>query len=137
MSSVKLEKLSLSTGGVHFFVEAEINGRPARLLVDTGASHSVVGNYWIISTGQFNGVTASNAPVIGLASTENSTARRLKISSILIDGRKIPKASLFVVDLSHLNEQYPGRGEIDGLLGSDLLSVMRAEIDLRALRLKF
>lgn len=115
----------------HLLVRAEINGKPAVLLVDTGAPLSAVAigrrDYFGMSP-----VTAkSRVPArlnINGAFNSMSIARSLRLGALsLVD------EAMVLIDFSYLrgsaNKDGKHERESDGILGTDILSPLKAVLD--------
>jgi predicted aspartyl protease len=113
----------------HLLVRAEINGKPAVLLVDTGSPLSVVASDRA-SHFKMDPVSArSKIPArlnINGAFNSMSIARSLRLGALnLID------EAMVLIDLSYLRQSSNDREEreSDGILGTDILSPLMAVLD--------
>lgn len=113
----------------HLLVRAEINGKPAVLLVDTGAPLSAVAIDRAAHYGM-NPVSAkSKIPSrlnINGAFNAMSVARTVRLGALnLVD------EAMVLIDFSYLRQSSRGRSEreSDGILGTDILSPLMAVLD--------
>jgi predicted aspartyl protease len=102
-------------GGVFAFVRIYIGGKgPFAFTVDTGASHSVI-DYEVVRN---LGLKTIGEPVTVTGITCRGTAGRLRMAKWRVGDIRLPGAEIQTIDMPA-----PGGGiEIDGLLGSDVLS---------------
>jgi predicted aspartyl protease len=134
MITIKLELLSIEDDGYHIFTEAIINGKPARLLIDTGASRTV------FDAERIKAFLSAKRPRLkkieklstGLG-TNTMESRAVKLKEFRLGETVINNYSAVVLNIGHVNESYQmlGYPEIDGVLGGDLLHQMKAVIDYR------
>ena len=106
-------------GGVFAFAKVFIRGKgPFAFTVDTGASHSVV-DYELVRK---LGLRTIGKPLTVTGITCRGQAARLRISRWRAGNVALPAAEIQTIDMPE-----PGAGfEIDGLLGSDVLSTFGA-----------
>jgi predicted aspartyl protease len=116
--SVRLRVLS-GPGGVFAFLRVYIGGKgPFAFTVDTGASHSVVD----LDVVRRLGLTTIGDPVEVTGITCRGEAGRLRMARWRAGMVRLPAGEIQTIDMPD-----PGGGiEIDGLLGSDVLSTFGA-----------
>lgn len=117
-SQVRLRVVS-GPGGVFAFAKVFIHGRgPFAFTVDTGASHSVI-DYDLV---QKLGLKTIGKPLTVTGITCRGQAGRLRMRKWRAGGVALPAGEIQTIDMPE-----PGGGiEIDGLLGSDVLSTFGA-----------
>ena len=128
--SVKLKKTKTN----HFELKASINGKKGRFIIDTGASNSCVG---FEEVALFNLATeASDQKATGAGNAEIDT-QLSKNNKISIDGFKLKKVNLILLDLSHINNALIKQKAkpVNGILGADVLERGKAIIDYNKKRL--
>lgn len=137
---IPIEILPIDGNGSHIFLRCRINGKPARFLVDTGASMSVVdqeriGTYFLPEKATLNKVEALSRG-FGSNQIECST---LTLRSISFGRLVLKKVEMVAVDFSHINESYDilRMKKILGVVGGDLLMLLHAVIDYRRHRITF
>jgi predicted aspartyl protease len=126
--AVKLRVVS-GPGGVFAFLKVYIRGKgPFAFTVDTGASHSVV-DYDVVRKLRLKTI---GDPVTVTGITCRGTAGRLRMAKWRAGAVALPAAEIQTIDMPE-----PGGGiEIDGLLGSDILSTFGAiTVDYKSERL--
>ena len=111
----------------HHLVEAELNGREALFILDTGANLSVVEDDHARAFGLRGGMPGGAVLVGGAGG-----ARQVRIESLSLAGVPIRQQRIVVADLGQLAgalEPLAG-GAVHGLLGQDVLNEHRAVIDM-------
>ncbi|MFT7588890.1 MAG: hypothetical protein ACI959_001103 [Limisphaerales bacterium] len=130
---VKLEICQIEKG-CHCFVEATFKMTKLRLLVDTGASHTILDNkIWSQLSGQKEiHITDPLAQVV-------EEARTVMLGGLQIGKFKVPLLSVCVRSLEKINIEYLQLDipPIAGVLGADLLVKTNAIIDLTERKIKF
>ena len=119
---IKLQIVDIMGDGCHVFVDGLVNNSPTRLLVDTGASKTVLDKTFLLtldpkielqhSEQLSTGLGAGNLP------SEFVQSLKLEIGSLTVD-----EMSVAVLDLYHVNETYRNIGLpiLHGVIGGDLL----------------
>ncbi|TAL57138.1 MAG: clan AA aspartic protease [Bacteroidetes bacterium] len=130
---IKLLKLE---DGFHLLVNMRVNGKPARMLIDTGASKTVFDkerSARFISSGSFE---KHDKLSTGLG-TSTMKSHLAVIGSISLGNVEIRNYKTVVIDLSHVNVAYGQLKQkpIEGVLGSDILKKYKAVIDYGAKKL--
>jgi clan AA aspartic protease (TIGR02281 family) len=114
----------------HFEVQARVNGIQSRLLVDTGASRSIIGRD---SAARLNlAITESDIKAGGVGTSEHAVAYGV-IESLEFQSFRVAELQVGVIDLSHINHSLEAHGasRIEGAIGGDLMSSREAIIDYR------
>ncbi len=126
-------KLTRSVVG-HFEIDGSINGNEARLLLDTGASNTVVDTTAAESLGL--NPTRSSESGGGLGATSVAVSE-CAVQSMVLGGSEVGLEKLYVMDLSHVNHALSSRGAgpVDGVIGADVLSTFAAVIDYGSMSL--
>lgn len=112
----------------HFEIKAKINGISGSFILDTGASKSCVG---IEESEHFNLLTEeSEHKASGAGPSEIDTMMSIK-NKITVGKFKLKKASLILIDLSHINKalEKQDASPVKGILGADILIKGKAIID--------
>lgn len=122
--------------GYHFTAKIRINGVDASMLIDTGASSTVMD---INSLSEFNNKQEPFKPIVGASSvTGKVESAVVALDEINLGGSVLNNHHISVIDMSHVWEMYSLRGieeKLHGVLGADLLWIFKAVIDLRTGRL--
>lgn len=112
----------------HFECAAHVNGRPARLLLDTGASHTVLATPSAERLGLRTTPSTERAHGVGASShaTETAVLDELRLGDVRLQG-----VAVWTFDLAHVNGALAARGgaPVDGALGGDVLRPAQAVID--------
>ena len=111
----------LIRSGEHFVVEARINGvEPVRLLIDTGASMTVVRNEVLSAAGV---VTAVDDPLRYFNTANGVVAGTVyRLDSLTVGEQQVQNLEIAGMD-------FPVADEVDGLLGMNYLKHFRFFID--------
>jgi predicted aspartyl protease len=114
----------------HFEVQACVNGVKSLLLVDTGASRSIIGRDSIEKLKL--AITESDIKAGGVGTSEHAVAYGV-IESLEFQSFRVAELHVGVIDLSHVNKSLEAHGasRIDGAIGGDLMSSREAIIDYR------
>lgn len=112
----------------HFEVAAEVNGHAARLVLDTGASHTVLDAPSAERLGLTT--TASDDRVSGVGASDWATAMT-SVSELRLGAVRLHDVTVRTLDLAHVNRALEARGgtPVDGAIGGDLLRACEAVID--------
>jgi predicted aspartyl protease len=131
---------AIEEDGYHIFTEVMINGKPARMLIDTGASRTVFDSDRIKL---FLADDEMNFEKMDKLSTGLGT-NTMESHSVMIDrfelGDTVFEAyQAVVLNIEHVNQSYRilGYPEIDGVLGGDLLTELKVVIDYRKMELRW
>ena len=141
ISKIPLELLNLEgDGGHHLMVEARVNNKPVRLLVDTGASKTVFDKQRLqnlLHEGAGDDFEDMDQLSTGLG-TNSMQGQVAVLDSFEFGGAKIEEYPVVVLDMNHVNQSYEMIGDrgIDGVLGSDLLKQFDAVIYFKKKELK-
>jgi len=112
----------------HFELAAEVNGRPARLLLDTGASHTI---FATPSAQRLGLQTAPSTERAGGVGTSDHATETTIIDELRLGGVRLQRVAAWTFDLDHVNRALANQGgaPVDGALGGDLLRPAEAVID--------
>ena len=112
----------------HFELEAEVNGQPARMLLDTGASHTIFATPSAQRLGLQTTPSAERAGGVGSSdhATETTIVDELRIGAV-----RLRQVTVWTFDLGHVNRALAAQGgaPVDGALGGDVLRPAEAVID--------
>lgn len=127
--SIPIKILKLE-GGFHLLINIRVNGKPARLLIDTGASHTVFDKGQILNFLKKEKFEKHDKLSTGLG-TSDMKSHLAVIDKISLGKKEISNYKTVVIDLSHVNVAYKHvkQKPIDGVLGSDILKKYKAVID--------
>lgn len=128
--------LKLNDNGSHLLLRAVINGKRARMLVDTGASNTVFDKERLTFFLNGASVEAEERLSTGLG-TNSMESHSAELRKLELGGLKLLNHRVLVLNLSHVNVSY-GQMKlkpIDGVLGGDILRKFKATIDYGKKRL--
>ena len=129
-----LVELTLERSAIgHLEIDGALDDVPARFLIDTGASSTVIDR----ASAEARSLTreTSNERAAGLGTigqATEATEARLRLGSL-----DLGRVKVAVLDLSHVNAALAqhGAGAIDGVIGNDLLIARQAILDVVGARL--
>jgi len=132
MVEIPFEVIYLSDeNNIHITVNALLNGVPARLVVDTGASHSCLCKKTCKSIcKKANFIKADAVMGIGKSKLNNQL---IEIPRFELGGLVLENYPFLMLQLSHINKmlQIMNLQPIQGLLGGDILFKYNAIIDYK------
>lgn len=130
ISIIPFKIISINEEGFHLTMKLVINGKPANIIIDTGASKTVFDKSRITKfiTNKIFNENEKLSTGLGTSTMKShmTVIKKLKIGSI-----EISDYETVLLDLSHVNKSYEqvGLKPIDGVLGSDILVKYHAVID--------
>jgi len=137
MSVIPFELLTLENIGVQPLMNCIINEHEASMIIDTGASKSVISETFVKKiTGESKGDEPFlNMRGAGIGDNHEETYITV-VPEIICKNKCANNFEFVVIDISHINEilTYLEEEEVHGLIGSDLLSFWQTEIDYGNLR---
>src|SRR5579862_4496320 len=112
----------------HFELAADVNGHAARLVLDTGASHTVFATASAERLGLQTTPTAERAR--GVGASDYATAATT-VSELRLGDWRLREVAVRTFDLAHVNRALEARGgtAVDGAIGGDVLRPAEAVID--------
>lgn len=129
---ILLKKIVLKDGGVHLVLDAKVNRKKIRLVLDTGASRTVMDKNRIERWHNGSEVQAIEEKSAGLG-TDSMESAITTIDHLKIEDFQLKSFPVILLDLSHVNSSYQQLGEkpVDGILGGDILDLYHANIDYK------
>src|SRR5678815_873565 len=103
--TVPFDLLSIEGDGFHLLVEVLLNGRPAQLLIDTGASRTVFDKERMLRFISGATLTPADKTSTGLG-TDSMEGHLVMLDSLQIGELKIPGREVVLLDLMHVNTSY-------------------------------
>ena len=124
--------LNIEGDGYHLQVKVRINGKPALMIVDTGASRSVFDRTQIEKYIGAEKIGDHDRLSTGLG-TSTMKSQFVVLKSFTIKGIRLQNFGAVILDLQHVNHTYDiiGLPAVAGVLGSDILVRLNAVIDFR------
>jgi len=116
--------------GYHLKITLIINGKPANMIVDTGASRTVFDEARVVNFVDEDCIEVQDCLSTGLG-TNSMKSKQVVLDEIQLGEITIIDYNAAVLDLTHVNQSYE-RLElepIDGVLGSDILNDYKTVID--------
>jgi len=134
---INLKKLTLSDGGIHILLSALVDNKPISMVLDTGASHSVLDFSWAEENLPDNEIIAVEDPAYGIGSSVK--VHKAEVSSFKIGDLNLKNRLFALIDFSAINSVYDREGleEVQGILGGDVLDEFSGVIDYGSFVLKF
>ena len=135
--NIPIKLLDIEGDGLHLLIMAKINNKVCRLLIDTGASKTVMDLNRIKNFVKNTDFRKNEFLSTGLG-TNNMESQFTLIKKLQLGTLVIKDYEMILLDLSHVNNSYGllGKKPIDGVLGSDLLNKYKAAIDYKSELLK-
>jgi len=135
--TLPLDIFQIQNDGYHLFVDVLINKKKARLLVDTGASKTVIDIGRIKRFTRSKKYTLNEQLSTGLG-TNSMQSHTMIIKEFKLGDYLLTKFLAVLLDISHVNKSYKliDFPPIDGVLGSDLLFDLGSVIDYKKRILK-
>jgi hypothetical protein len=129
---IPLRLLNIEGDGFHLQAKVKINGKPALVIVDTGASRTVFDKTEILKYLRTEEIAEHDRVSTGLG-TSDMQSHVVTLGSFSLGKLKLEKFPAVVLDLQHVNHTYAAIGfaSIAGVLGSDVLVGYKAVIDFR------
>ena len=130
MYSITFEIIHLKEDSYHIGLEGSINEHACRILIDTGASKSVLDKSYATDIAESLKLVDTKDLSSGLGTStmkvEIADIETLKIGDFILNGWQIA-----VIDLAHVNQAYQevGLGPVNMVLGNDILVKHQASID--------
>lgn len=127
---IDLDILTIEDDGSHLICKAKINGKNARILIDTGASRSVFDQERILLFVNDKSFVQNEKLSTGLGTNSMPTSS-VTLKSFKVGDLKMDNFLAILLDLQHVNVTYGtlGHEAIDGVLGNDILVKHKAVID--------
>lgn len=123
-----IEIVELEDNSYHLIVKVEIDGIQGDMIIDTGASVTVIDNQLFPEKKEAeNGVSMQSGSVSG----QIENVRLIQAQQVCIGNKKFKKMQLAEIDLEYVNKMYHNhlKRKIIGLLGCDFLFRYKAVID--------
>lgn len=126
-----LELHQIEAGNYHIFIYVKVGRNKVRLLLDTGASKTAFDSTQMQKLIHSTHPDVQEMHSVGLGSSHVETQLK-KLNSMRFGELKLQHVEVAVLDISHVNQAYQMMGipEIAGVLGSDILVLLKAVINL-------
>jgi predicted aspartyl protease len=136
VTTISIDHILIEDDGSHVLIKAKINGKVARLLIDTGASRSVFDLERIRQFVNEKSFPEHNKLSTGLGTNSMPTST-ITLKSLKIGDLTIENFPAVLLDLQHVNGTYDtlGHSAIDGVIGNDILVMYNALINYKKMSL--
>ena len=134
---VPLQLINLQNDGFHLLVEVVVFGQPFNVVLDTGASKTVLDKTSVENHIAAEDLLSSDKLSTGLG-TNSMESFILHLPALHIGKLKIENFEAAILDLSSISLAYENLQlpPVIGVLGGDILQQYQAIIDYRKLQLK-
>lgn len=136
-NEIAIEVVELQPTSYHLFVKVKVNNKVARMLVDTGASKTVLDKNFVVEKFKNSAISSSDNPTSSLhATVQNSES--LVVKKMQLGDTILQNYFTTILDLTHVNQTYKSVHckPIQGILGSDILLEKKAVIDYGKKRIR-
>jgi len=125
-----IEIFPIEGDGYHLKITLFINGKPACMILDTGASRTVFDETRVSTFVDEDSIEEQDRLSTGLG-TNSMESKQVILDKLKIGEITIKAYGAAVLDLSHVNQSYEKLNikPIDGVLGGDILYDYNAIID--------
>ena len=129
---IPIKVIVLGEEGTHIFCKAKINGVKARVLIDTGASKTVLAKSFADKLKSLKKVKVSDNSTSGIG-PESVEATFARLKSLRFKSLNIKKLVVGTIDVTHVEAMYKTLGvkPFDIILGGEVLEAYNAVIDYK------
>jgi len=129
--SVKIKFIPLGDNGFHLAVKVKINNTDALMVVDTGATQTVVSAEFAEKMNLSRKEIQDKSTSLGIG-TDKLSPMLTFIDKLKIGKIKLEKLTFIVLPMEHINQTYTmlGNKAVDGIIGNDLLILLKSLINL-------
>lgn len=133
---IPVKIIEIDQMGYHLMIEAMVNGLKANVLIDTGASRTVI-DLNRITYFLKNPVTRAYEKTVAGVGTGPVTSYVTRLNSLQLGAKIIEDLEMVAIDLNSINRNYAmyDLPHIDMVLGSDLMLELGACIDYKTRKL--
>lgn len=135
-TKITLKKINIEETGCHLLLNAVLNGSIVRLVLDTGASRTVIDSNFYLENNPNELLKEEEEKSIGVGSSQLDSYLT-KVPLFEIGELSLKNLEIALMDLSNVSLTYHnlGIGEVHGVLGGDILADNYAQIDYKKLTL--
>ncbi len=133
MQNIPFEVIGLQADGFHIITEIEIFDKKFKMVIDTGASKTVLDKETLLNSG-INEEDFLNTDILSTGlGTNNMQSFMITIPQIKMAEWSTKNFTAAVLDLSSINYAYGqiGLDPVIGVLGGDILKLYGAKIDYK------
>jgi len=134
---MEIFKLNVSGGGILVVIIALVDKKPILMVLDTGASHSILDINWAQKNLPKKEIIVLPDAGSGMGSTFD--VYKAKVASFNIGEKTLTSRTFMLTDLGTINSAYDKEGfdPVYGMLGGDILNEFGVIIDYGKMKLKF
>ena len=138
MRKAKIIIEQLGDGGIHIFCRGKLNGTTVRILIDTGASKTVISKKLREEFKDLEDVEILDSRTAGIGK-EMMQADFVILPSLEVGGIIVKDLVAGVIPLDHVDEMFNELGikPFQMILGGDFLLMTRAVVDYRKKEIRF
>ena len=131
-----IQLIHLGEEGTHIFCKARVNGLKARVLIDTGASKTVLSKSFADRLNGLKEVEVYDNATSGIG-PESVVANFVRLKKLKFKSLKITKLIVGTIDVSHVDAMYSAMNvePFDMILGGEVLEKYHAVIDYKKRKL--
>ncbi|MCB0401365.1 MAG: clan AA aspartic protease [Flavobacteriales bacterium] len=129
-TTLPIQIIAIEDDGFHLLTSVTLNGKPASMIIDTGASRSVFDENRIVQFLGHNNLEEHDRLSSGLG-TNTMTSKKVKLDNLTLGDLQLVNYDATILDLGHVNTSYEKLElePVDGILGGDILKDYQAIID--------
>lgn len=137
MQKIPLEILNLQGDGYHILVHATLFDQPFKMVVDTGASKTVLDKTMLQKVGIYDEHLQNTDIMSTGLGTNSMESFQLTIPELSLEAWKVKNFPAAVLDLTAINYAYEQMEltPVIGIIGGDILRHYAAKIDYKSLTL--
>ncbi|MBO6518177.1 MAG: clan AA aspartic protease [Bacteroidia bacterium] len=130
---IKIDLVHLGDEGCHIFCKAKIDGKKARVLIDTGASKTVLSKEFANGLKRLKYLELPEENGTAGIGPEKIEAQFARIKSIQFKKLNIKKLVVGTIDVTHVKQLYENLNikPFDLILGGEVLEKYNAHIDYK------
>jgi hypothetical protein len=136
--TLQLVPFQLKDGGYQFFLNGSIGRKKLYFLIDTGASRSVFDQERLQKRFPQFAFHPGEVLTVGFQD-QLANSREVEIVGLMLGKLTVAHFDAIAVDLSYVNKTYAkfGMKKIDGIIGSELLVRLQAQVDFEHFKISF
>jgi predicted aspartyl protease len=133
---IRFKVKEIESGSFHPLIKGEIEGKPIVLIIDTGASHTVIDKS--LTRGLPVQSTGGKEPFAAGINAQKIDVEQVELPSIILDRINFHNLLVFSTDLEPISKLYNDIAgiKINGLLGCNFLEEFKATINFKSRKIK-
>lgn len=127
---MKINLIDFEDNSYHFTIAVVVNNINATFLIDTGATNTVIFKRFYEENFDQE-ISLHVSDIAASASGENMKTGSVTIDSIKIGNKEVSNFKIGCMDMEHIENIYKttNNGNIDGMLGADLLYILKMTLN--------